>query len=373
MTRSLTTKHAVLGDAEAEAVAAAIRSADLSGTSAVVSRYEVDLAGWFGVRFAVACSSGTAAVHLALMATGVGAGDEVLVPATAPVMTALPVLALGAEPVFVDVADALSFRLDLADIERKRSGRTRAVVSVPMWGYPADGRELVEACRSWGLPLVEDAAQAHGSRLDGRYLGTAGLVGAFSTHMRKLVSTGEGGFCLTDDEQVADRLRELHDLGRPANAADGGFGERFGLNYKLTGLAAAVGAVQLQRLGERLARRREVAERLTGGLAGIPGLHPLPVASGGVPNYYALVLRTDRGAHELAAELAAVGVVSDTLRYRYRPLPRMPLFAGGDPAPCPRAEQLCASVVTVPAHEGVTEADETRIVDACRAWSAGRG
>jgi dTDP-4-amino-4,6-dideoxygalactose transaminase len=269
----LTTKHAVLGDAEIEAIAAAVRSADLSGTSVLVSRYEADLAHWFGVRFAVACSSGTAAVHLALMATGVQAGDEVLVPATAPVMTALPVLALGAKPIFVDVADATSFQLNLADAERKRSGRTRAVISVPMWGYPADGQELVQACRSWDLPLIEDAAQAHGSRLDGRYLGTAGVIGAFSTHMRKLVSTGEGGFCLTDDDQVADRLRELHDLGRPADVADGGFGERFGLNYKLTGLAAAVGTVQLQRLPGRLARRREVAERLSGGLVGVPGLH----------------------------------------------------------------------------------------------------
>lgn len=142
----LSTKHVVTGDAEAQAVTSAVQGGDLSGNARLVGDYERALAHWFGARFALACSSGTAALHLALLALEVRAGDEVIVPPTAPAMTTLPVLALGARPVFADIRSSASFALDVVDVDRKRTARTKAVVSVPMWGYPADDGELAEAC-----------------------------------------------------------------------------------------------------------------------------------------------------------------------------------------------------------------------------------
>src|SRR6266540_3356791 len=246
----LSTKHVVAGDAEVQAVTGALRGGDLSGNARLVGDYERALSKWFGTRFALACSSGTAALHL-------------------------------------------------ADVDRKRTQRTKAVVSVPMWGYPADDGELVAACHGWGLPLIEDAAQAHGTRLgrDGRLAGTQGVVGCFSTHARKLVCTGEGGFVLTGDPTVAARLATLRNLGQPARLDAplalpvGAFGEGFGLNYKLGALPAALGLAQLDRLEGRLQARRRVARRLLARLADVPGVRPLPVMAGASPNHYALVLQ----------------------------------------------------------------------------------
>lgn len=360
----LDVKHLVIEAVDAAAVTAAVCGGDLSGNAAVVGVYEQALAGYFGCRCAIACSSGTAAIHLALLALGVSADEEVIVPAAAPVMTALPVLAVGARPVFVDVADARAFALDLNDVEAKITSRTRAVISVPMWGYPADGLELVEACQRWGLPLVEDAAQAHGTAVDGRPVGTQGAIGTFSTHVRKLVCTGEGGFCLTDDARLAARLGQLRNLGQPAG---GGFGAAFGLNYKLAGLCAALGVTQLARLDGRLAARRRVAGRLADQLSAVEGITPFPMRERGQANGYALLATAvPAAARELGRRLEAAGVISDTRRYDYRPLYQMPVFRGSGGGPCPNTERLCSTLLALPCHEGVTGADQQRIVEVCR-------
>lgn len=268
-TPSYTTKHVALDAADVAAVAKALRAGDLSGTGDAVQRYERALASAFDTRFAVACSSGTAAIHLALLALDIGTGDEVIIPPTAPAMTALPVLAVGARPVFADVASPNSFALDLGDVECKLSSATKAIVSVPMWGYPADGKLLVDACRAWGVALVEDAAQAHGTCVGGCLAGTQGTIGTFSTHSRKLMTTGEGGFCLTDHPELAARLHQLRNLGQPARldgptgTPDGLFGAAFGINYKLAAPLAALGTAQLAKLDQRLAARRRVADRLS--------------------------------------------------------------------------------------------------------------
>lgn len=359
------TKHVVIDELDEHAVLSALRARDLTGTADVVTDYERQLARRFNCADAVACSSGTAAIHLALMALGIGAGDEVIVPATAPVMTALPVLAVGARPVFVDIANIDTFALDLAHVERTLTARTRAVVSVPMWGYPADGPELVAACRRWELPLIEDAAQAHGAILQGRPLGTQGTIGTFSTHARKLVCTGEGGFCLTDDARLAGDMTRLRNLGQREGTL--GFGATFGLNYKLSGIAAALGIIQLARLDWRLGLRRGTAGRLITALGEIPGIAPFPARHRGLANGYALLVTSDpEGSRALARELIDAGVTSDTVRYRYRPLYRAPVFAELPAEECPNTEQLCETLHTLPCHEGVGPAEEERIVRACR-------
>ncbi|MGH4019122.1 MAG: DegT/DnrJ/EryC1/StrS family aminotransferase [Pseudonocardiaceae bacterium] len=358
-------KYVQLSDDELHAVRDTLVAADLSGNAEVVGLYEQELASWFDARFSVACSSGTAAIHLSLLALGVGPGAEVIVPATAPAMTALPVLAVGAVPVFADVAHPATFALDLADVANKLTPRTKVVITVPMWGYPADGPELARACRDWGVPLVEDAAQAHGTSLSGRYAGTQGMIGTFSTHTRKLICTGEGGFCLTGDPALADRLRQLRNLGQPPG---GEFGTGFGLNYKLSAVAAALGRVQLSHLTSRLARRRLILGKLTAMASDIAGLEPFPIPHGAEPNGYAALFTAESDlTSRIAHRSHAAGVESDVLRYNYRPLYRTPVLARYAPTrPCRNAERLATTLLTVPCHKRVATGELARIGAAWR-------
>jgi len=360
----LDTAHVIVDVTDRAAIDAVLDSRDLSGTAPVVAEYEAALANWFAADHAVACSSGTAALHLALLALDVGAGDDVIVSAAAPAMTAMPILAVGATPVFADVGTPTTFALDLDDVAYKITDRTRAVIAVPMWGYPADGPELADACHTWGLPLIEDAAQAHGTVVAGRYAGTRATIGTFSTHTRKLICTGEGGFCLTTDPALAQRLRELRNLGkRPGD----GFGVTFGLNLKLNALAAAIGRAQLTRLTTRVEWRRATLAAITDRAAGLAAIDPLPIREDGLPNGYAAPFTASGGARRVAERLAVAGITSDPLRYGYRPLYRIPTLVGHAPAaPCRNAERLTSTLVTVPCHEGVGPHDLDRIAAALR-------
>jgi perosamine synthetase len=357
--KTLDIKHTVIGPAEHEAVTAVLTSADLSGNARAVTDYEKALRAWFTSPHAVACSSGTAALHLAMLALGIAPGDEVIVSAAAPAMTALPVLALGAVPVFADVAHPATFALDRDDVAAKTTGRTKAVITVPMWGYPADGTDLAAACAEWGLPLIEDAAQAHGTLVDGRYAGTHATIGTFSTHARKIMTTGEGGFCLTSDDTLNEKLRQIRNLGQPD--AGGPFGAAFGLNFKLPAISAALGTAQLARLARRVAQRLETLDAINAIVADSADLTPFPVRDNGTPNAYAALFTSDR-ADAIAHRLADAAIASDPLRYGYRPVYHTPAVSTHAPkCPCANAERLSHTLVTLPCHEGVAAAELRRI------------
>lgn len=215
-----------IDERDVSAVVAAVQSGALSGTSPLVRVYETELAEYFGSAFALAVSSGTAALQVLLYAYGIGPGDEVILPPTAPVMTVLPIIASGACPVFVDIA-ATTFGLDLRGLELARSARTRLIVTVPMWGYPTNVEEVQSLASDWAIPVIEDASHAHGTvEGNGRLAGRTSHASFFSTQERKMVSTGEGGFILTDDVDLARRVREIRDFGedRPCPSVSCGSG-----------------------------------------------------------------------------------------------------------------------------------------------------
>jgi perosamine synthetase len=342
--------HIVVTDDDISAVASALVRRQLGGGAEIVTEYESELARFFGVTYAVACSSGTAAITIALKAAGAGGGAEVLVPATAPVMTSLAILAAGATPVFVDVDEHVPFAPDLADAELCLRPATAAVLTVPMWGYAGAEPTVAAWASERGLLHVEDAAQAHGSTVNGQLVGTIGAVGCFSTHARKLVATGEGGFCLTAAAELAEGMRAVRQFG----LGDGGFGVVDGINAKLAGVLAALGITQLGRLRERLFARRRILAAWREALDALPDVAVLDPGSGAEINAYALVLRARSAAvrDEVEAVFAQCGIESDAGRYSYAPAYRRPVLR--DYArDCPRAEELCATVCTVPTHEGV--------------------
>lgn len=352
-------------------ISEAMKGYGLSGSSGLVVEYEQKLANFFNVEHVVVVSSGTAAIHCALMALGIDKGDEVILPVTAPVMTALPIIAIGAKPVFVDT-NKFSFGICLTNLEKVLSNHTRCVISVPMWGYSTNIVELSKFTSTLGLPLIEDAAQAIGTITNKKYEGTFGTIGCFSTHELKLISTGEGGFVATNEADIADRVRELSKYGMIHRKAmpqlKGKSGYSFGLNYKLNSLAAALGLSQLTKLDERLKVRRRNAQLLIEKLETIGDIiEPFMLSNeASLPNNYACIIRVKNASpnlsYEIAIQLKQRGISTDFVEYDYRPLYEYPLFnkyvEGLNPLQeFPNALALISSIVILPTHEHISSKD----------------
>jgi perosamine synthetase len=346
---------------ELDEIADVLADGRLSGGALVLPIYENAVAGWFGVKRAVAVNSGSSALHATLVALGVGAGDEVLVPATAPIPTAMPILTCGAIPVIVDTAPG-SLALDPDDLRAKLTSKTKAAISLPLWGYPADDTDAAAVLAAAAVPLIDDACQAHGTKVRGRYAGTSHRAGCFSTHDRKLLSTGEGGFVLTDDEELAEKIDYYTHLGHLKGGVHG-------VNYKLAGPLAAIGLRRLRGLEAQLRSRRSHASRLLGALPLGGRLVELAYGDGDQPNYYNLVLTApEAGADHLAAEFAAAGLPPDSIRYGYRPLYHRPIFTKYA-TDCPNAEHLAATTFQLPVHPGMSEAALDWVADRIRVFA----
>jgi dTDP-4-amino-4,6-dideoxygalactose transaminase len=244
-----------------------------------VGRFEELVAAYLGLDHAVAVSSGTAALHVALLALGIGPGDEVIVPDFTFPATANVVALVGARPVLADVS-LETFNLDPAGVEALITPRTRAIMPVHLFGLPAPMDEIQALAEAHGLWLIEDAACALGAEYGGRKCGTFGLLGCFSLHPRKAITTGEGGLIGTLDAELADRLRALRNHGQVAGPEGARF-EAAGLNYRMTDFQGALGTVQMGKLEQVIGQRQALAAAYDAALAGIPWLRRPSVATGG--------------------------------------------------------------------------------------------
>ena len=340
-----------IGDAEVSAVTSVLTSR-LLVQGAEVAAFEEAFAPLVGGRHCVAVSSGTAALHLALTAMGIGTGDEVIVPSFTFAATANAVSLAGARPVFADVR-ADDFGLDASDVERRIGPRTVAVVAVHLYGQPVDIGALSAVCQRHGLALFEDAAQAHAAAYDGRPVGSFGAAAAFSFHATKNMTTGEGGMVVVADEDVARRVRLLRNQGM--NELHGH--EIVGHNMRMTDLAAAMGRVQLQRLPEMNAARRANARSYTAALVGVRTPAELPHRCHAWHHY---TVRVQTRRDEMAASLACQGIQTGV--YYGVPVHHQPAYQ--DRSELPMTTQLAAEVLSIPVHPGVGESDLDRVVTA---------
>jgi len=363
-------KYVNIDASECAQVNEVLLSNQLSGMSPTIVQYERKLATYFNVQHALAVTNGTTAIEIALRAAGVGNGDEVITTPLGPVMTPLPIVAVGATPVFVDCESAGSFNISLTDLKNKITSKTRAVISVPMWGYPNDMREIKVLCAENNIILIEDASHCHGAMVHNKFQGTIGDMGVFSTQERKLIGTGEGGFILTDDAHLAARVQELRNFGKPVRQEfiDKGladqYGHMFGLNYRLNAFAAGVGIAQIGKLEKKIQQRTKHAAYYNECLP-LHYLRELPFMSNGRPNYYAIVYKVAHprySASDLGAKLFTYGIVSDTYRFRYDVLYKMPLFKQYASV-CSNAETLATSIITLPTHEGLSGQDLQFIIE----------
>jgi dTDP-4-amino-4,6-dideoxygalactose transaminase len=356
MTMKIPDKCVLQYDSDLPALNAAL-TGPISGTSALVETYERRVSEVFGASQTVAVSSGGAAISVALGALGVGPGDEVVLTPTCPLCTLYPILALGATPVFVDTKPD-AFVADPSALAALLGPRVKAVIEIPMWGYPTELRPIRELTRNAGVPLLLDLAHAHGAMLDGRPLHLFGDLSCYSTHERKILTTGEGGFILTESARLADACRSYSRFGNLD-------GVSLGLNYKLSGLQAALGTSRLGSISANLEARRVNAKMFREAVALGSGVRELSFPNNSAPSYYSLVLCADKGMPEFRQWLEAVGIPSDVTRYDCRCLYEHPV-AHEFRSACPNAAALLQSVTTIPVHPGLTANQREHVVAALR-------
>ena len=363
----------VFEDEELQALVEVAQQKKLRRAEAALE-YEKALAEWFGVKHAIAVSSGTSSLHIALAAFGVGPGDEVIVSPYTFIASDACVLEQNAIPIFADV-DPEYLTLDPADVERKITRRTKAIIPVSITGTPVDMDPILALAAKHSLWVLEDAAQSPGATYKGNKVGTAGHVGSFSTIAGKITSTGEGGFVITDDDALFEKMWGFMDFARRRSLGPASK-YHWGLpctNYRITNLQAAIGLEQVKKLDRFLALRAENARYLTDALTDVPGIQTPrnPPWGERVYYYYAIRLQSDvLGADMLnfALALAAEGVYDSgylsTTRWMI-PQHLQPLFVnkigyGGTKCPfdchlyeghveygpglCPVAEQACEEV-----------------------------
>ncbi|MBV9157458.1 MAG: DegT/DnrJ/EryC1/StrS family aminotransferase, partial [Acidobacteriaceae bacterium] len=300
--------HPIIGEAEKKAVLEVLESGKLSTFLAVPGEYfgggkkirefEKRFADYHGVRYAVAFNSATAALHAAVVATGVQPGEEVIVPPYTFTSTASSVLMQNAVPVFADVDDVV-FGLDVAAVEKAITPLTRAIIVVHLFGHPANLDPILDLAKRRGLRVIEDCAQAPGARYQDKLVGTFGACGIFSFTENKNITTGEGGMLITDDLDVAEISRMVRNHGeviQPGQTARTYNSAILGWNYRMTEMEAALGIVQFDRMEELNQQRRELADHLSSRLGEIEGLR-LPVIYPGAKHaYYIYAIRYDEQA-----------------------------------------------------------------------------
>jgi dTDP-4-amino-4,6-dideoxygalactose transaminase len=351
-----------LGDEERDAVWEVMRSG-LLAQGERVRELEERFAAMVGVRHAVAVSSGTAALHLALLGHGIGSGDEVITVPFTFIATANSILYTGARPAFVDVSPD-DYCIAVDQVEAAITPRTRAIMPVSLFGQPADLPALDGIAERDGLILVEDAAQSHAARIGDRASGSWG-TGCFSFYPTKNMTTGEGGMVTTDDAGVADRVRLLREHGMRERYHH----ESLGYNFRMTDINAAIGLAQLAQLPALTARRRAIAARYDAELRGVA----VPRVRAGVTHvYHQYTLRVPR-RDEFAARLAERGVGTGI----YYPIPvhRQAAFEplGYGAHSYPVSERLAGEVLSIPDHASLTDAEVATVIAAVNAVAAELG
>lgn len=326
----------------------------------VAQEFEAAFATYVGSDFAYACSSGTAALHLAYLST-IEPGDEVLVPSLTFFASASAVRLAGGTPVFCDV-DPRSFLLDLDDAAARVTDRTAAVCAVYLFGQPMNSPELRAFAKRHGIAVVGDAAQALGSKWDGIDVGAEARLATHSFYPTKNLFVGEGGMVTTDDAGLDDLGRLLRSHGQRPK-----YHHRIlGLNYRMTDVEAAIGLAQLPKVPARNQRRRDIAARYDAAFGALDGIAVPFVAPEACHTYHQYTLTIDPVVvgerDEFASRLGALGVASQ-VNYPL-PLHCQEVFTSASTAaPLPVSEELCARVLSIPVHHHLNDADVQRVID----------
>lgn len=351
MTNAIPAAKPIVGEAEVEAVSQVLRSGSLAQGEQVAA-FEAEFSSAVAGRECIAVNSGTSALHLALLAAGIGAGDEVVVPSFTFAATANAVALAGATPVFADI-DPATYCIDADSVESALTSKTRAIMPVHLYGHPAAMDRLVPFATSHDLLIIEDAAQAHLASLNGTPVGAFGVAGCFSFYPTKNMTSGEGGMVTTSSEDVARHVRLLRNQGMEVRYRN----EIVGFNSRMSDVHAAIGRVQFSKLAAWTQRRRDIAHRYDEELRGV--VTPA-VAPGAEHVYHQYTIRIEGGRRDaVAVFLAERGVGSGV--YYPTPVHKLPSF--GLDLDLPHTRRACEEVLSLPVHPSLTDADVDRVIE----------
>lgn len=352
-----------IGEEEKQAVLEVLESGMLA-QGPQVHAFEEAFAKMCGVRYAIATSSGTTALHIALLAHGIGPGDEVITSPFTFIASANCILYVGARPVFVDI-DPLTFNLNPAQVESAITPRTKAIIPVHLYGLPCDMEPIMAIAEQYGLAVIEDACQAHGAEYKGRKVGSFG-TGTFSFYPTKNITSGEGGMITTNDPEVAERCRVIRQHG----ARQRYYHDELGFNFRMSDIHAAIGLAQLRKLDRFNRIRQANARYLSQHLKGV--LTPL-VPSGHTHVFHQYTIRVPNGKRDaLRAYLKERGIGSEV----YYPLPihQQYLYKElGYNEHLPEVERAAQEVLSLPVHPALTPSDLEAIVEAVNEFAEQEG
>jgi perosamine synthetase len=345
----------------------ALESGWVSSAGKYIGLFEEAFARFLGVKHAVTTTSGTTALHVALTALDIGPGDEVILPDFTMIASAYAVLYTGATPIFVDI-ERDAFTIDVSRIASAITPRTKAIMPVHIYGHSADMDPILSLAKERKIAVVEDAAEVHGATYKGRMCGAMGTINCFSFYGNKIITTGEGGMVVTNDDHLAARARALKDLAH--SSAKRFVHEELGFNYRMTNLQAALGLGQLEHIGEFVERKRRMAKAYAEGLRGIRGLR-LPVTKEYAENVYwmyAVLVEDDFGMSrdELRAKLSEHGI--DTRDF-FASCARQPSIRKLRPpqGPFPVAEDVARRGFYLPSGLALTDEQIAYVCDSLRA------
>ena len=345
-----------MDEAEVQAVLEVVRKGPVTnalGAGPKVLEFEKLFAEFAGVKHAVAVNTGTAALHAAVMAVGVGRDDEVILPSFTFVATAEAVALAGAKPVFTDI-DPETYTLSPAAVEKAITKKTKAILPVDLYGFSADMKPLREIAEKHGLGLVEDAAQAHGATYAGKPAGSFSDAACWSLYASKNMMTGEGGVITTNDDEIDEKLRMIRTHGERAKYAS----EMLGSNYRMPEIEAAIGIVQMKKLPSFVAKRRANAQQLTKILSKSKKLILPYETKDRLHSWYLYTARlkdgTEAQRNKLLEDLKAKGVGAEA--YYVHPINTMPYYRDNFGAKAlPETEKAAKQVFSLPIHPAVTE------------------
>lgn len=345
------------GEEEIQAVIAAMRRGEISGSfGQAIPEFEKKFAAYVGCKHGIAVTSGSTALLLAVRAAGVVRGDEVLLSASTNIATALPVYYQGAIPVPVD-SEELTWNMDLSLLEKLRTPRTKAIIPVHLFGHPVDMDRLMEWAKRHSLVVIEDCAESHGATCRGKMTGSFGDMSCYSFYANKIITTGEGGMILTDNDEHAAKVRLLRNLAftTPRFRHD-----EAGYNFRMTGYQAAMGLVQCDRLEDVIRRKRSMAAFYSARLARIRGLE-LPIERDWARHVYwmyGIVVTPEFGMcrDELMQELLKRGIDSRTFFCPMNLQPCLQKIPGFPAEACPVAERIWRDGLYLPSSQTLSEA-----------------
>jgi len=354
-----------IGEEELKNIVEAVKSGWVSSKGKFIEEFESSFAKYIGVKYGIATSNGTAALHLALAALNIGEGDEVIVPDLTFAATINAVIYTGAKPVIVDINPDY-WCIDPDKLEKAITPNTKAIIPVHLYGHPCDMEAVMEIAAKHDLHVIEDAAEAHGAEYRGKKVGSFGHISCFSFYGNKIITTGEGGMCLTNDEELAERIKILRDHGM--NPKKRYWHDVVGFNYRMTNLQAALGLAQLGKIERFVERKRRIAKIYAEELSSMEGITLHPEMSWAKCVYWLYSILIDNKKmkitrDELAEKLEENGI--ETRKFFY-PLHEMPVYRKYTRFAYPTSSRISREGLNLPSSTKLSEEDVKYITQRIR-------